>query len=78
GWDAVLRVVTPLRLPPRKLQDLYEHVAIELIEMRELAAARSLVRQADPLLALRDRAPDRYTHLERLMTYSHFDERQVL
>jgi WD40 repeat-containing protein SMU1 len=46
-WDSVLQVITPLKLPIRKLVDLYEQVGITSLRLfqsfpRALVLARSL------------------------------------
>ncbi|KAJ3350590.1 hypothetical protein HDU83_009523 [Entophlyctis luteolus] len=66
-WDEVLRTVVSLNLPARKLFDLYEHIAIELIDAAELHAARTLLRQTDVMQRLRDAFPDRAAHIESLL-----------
>ena len=59
--------VALLRLPAHLTADLYEHVALELLDAGERDTARALVRNTAALLALRQDAPPRAQRLDSLL-----------
>lgn len=58
-WDSVLRQVQSLELPSRHLMDLFEHVIIEMLELRELEVARTIMRRSEPMQVMKEEQPDR-------------------
>ncbi|KAJ3118665.1 Serine/threonine-protein kinase smu1 [Nowakowskiella sp. JEL0407] len=77
NWDVVLRSLSTLNVNPRKLIDLYEQIIFELLELKELSAARLLLRQSEPMNLLKDLFPERYLHLEHFISRTYFDEKEV-
>lgn len=76
-WDAVLQTVAALVLPREKLLALYEQIVLELVERRECNAARQVMRSAEPLASLQTDEPERYKHLELLISKPYYDPREA-
>jgi len=52
-------------------------MVIELIELRELDTARAIMRQTAPMVTMKQKQPDKYQKLERLMKSTGFDLREA-
>lgn len=72
-WDRVLEATSLLSLPASKLADLYEHIALELLESREVDAVRALIKSTPVFVAMRKEDPERIVRLERLATFGSVD-----
>lgn len=66
-WDLVLAQCEPLSLSADCQVDLYEQIVLELIEEREVALARSILRGSKAMNLLRERDGERYLRLEYLV-----------
>jgi WD40 repeat-containing protein SMU1 len=69
--------MSTLRLPTEKLIEVYEQIVLEMLELRELDAARSILRSTKPMNILKHEQPERYMKLERLLQRSTFEPSEV-
>jgi WD40 repeat-containing protein SMU1 len=69
-WDVLLPQVAHLKLPRAKLEDLYEQVVLEMVELREGDTARAMLRQTQVFQAMKRDQPERYLRLDKLCSHS--------
>lgn len=63
-WDLVLREVATVELSDPVQQALFEQIALEMLDLRELDAAKKILKSSRALLVMRSSQPDRYARLE--------------
>jgi WD40 repeat-containing protein SMU1 len=76
-WDLVLPELTSLKLPKSKLEDLYEQIVLEMIELREIDTARVILRQAQVFSQMQTEDPERFIRLERLCSRTIIDVKDL-
>lgn len=76
-WDVVIPQVAQLKLPRSKLEDLYEQVVLEMVELREVDTARAMLRQTQVFQRMKAEDPERFLRLEQLLGKTYFDAREV-
>ncbi|WIA33260.1 hypothetical protein OEZ86_006402 [Tetradesmus obliquus] len=76
-WDVLLPQIAQLKLPRAKLENLYEQVVLEMVELRELDTARAMLRQTQVLQRLKAEDPERYARLEQLTGRTYSDLRDL-
>lgn len=72
-WDVVLPMTSHLQLPKDKLEDLYELVVLEMIELHEVDTARAILRQTQIFQKMKVETPDRFSKLDRFCNQAGYE-----
>eukprot|EP00056_Hartaetosiga_gracilis_P008249 m.117740 g.117740 ORF g.117740 m.117740 type:complete len:525 (+) comp12880_c0_seq1:2544-4118(+) len=72
-WDTVLKTIQHVDIPDKALVNLYEQIVYELIDLKEFGAARSVLRQTNPMIRLKKKNSERYLRLESALGMGKID-----
>ena len=72
-WDLVLQQTKALECSASAMMDLYELVAIDMVEMQENDVAVQLLRNTPALAKMKQTQPERYLRLEKLAQGARLD-----
>ncbi|TDH68059.1 hypothetical protein CCR75_004196 [Bremia lactucae] len=76
-WDRVLQQTTMLECNTTSMMELYELVALEMMEAQERDVAMEMLRTTPALVAMKQTQPERYLRLETLVELADFDSSKV-
>lgn len=68
-WSEVLPALSHLRLPLNKLMNLYEQIVLEMLEVREVDVARTMMKETAVLVKMKQTVPERFRRLENLVNH---------
>jgi WD40 repeat-containing protein SMU1 len=60
-----------------KLENLYEQIVLEMVELGELDSARAILHQTQVMGVMKQEEPERYRRLEHLLVCTYFDPNKV-
>uniref|UniRef100_K3WH88 WD40 repeat-containing protein SMU1 n=1 Tax=Globisporangium ultimum (strain ATCC 200006 / CBS 805.95 / DAOM BR144) TaxID=431595 RepID=K3WH88_GLOUD len=72
-WESVLQQTKALECSPGTMMELYEQIALEMLEMHEHEVALQLLRSTPPMAHMKKHQPERYLRLEKLAQKAIFD-----
>jgi WD40 repeat-containing protein SMU1 len=65
--------VAKLKLPTEKLVQLYEQIVVELIELRDIDTARTIMKDTPPMQYLKEHHQDRFLRLQHVLNRPYWD-----
>lgn len=76
-WSEVIPALSHLRLPLNKLMNLYEQIVLEMLEVREVDVARTMMKETAVMVKMKQSVPERFKQLESLVSQVGGDGVQV-